>query len=315
MLFSLATRHSPLATLFAVADFPRGHGFYLNVPAFLAVVVVYLAWVRTCWWVDRDARQLKLPVPLWNAVLLGCGLLGLVVVWLFPPWMFLLSFSVLLLLYLGSSLVYVRVRNEGVEPERAGADAAAPARPEPPLAPAQVQGARTMRKRRRNPHPLYRQERRRPGGGPQPRAAGPGVARLPGGPQDGLRSPRNARHRHPPGADQGGDDRPLPHRRHPPDVRPVQPADGRFGPEHLQGAGRPRHHREAQAAGRQLLRRGPRAGSKKKKKDGEEAARTSRTSRTCRSRGRSTSAWRRPAAWSARRWSCASSTAPARWPT
>lgn len=103
--------------LFA-ADFPRGNGFYLNVPAFLAVVVVYLCWVRTCWWVDRDARQLKLPAPLWNAVLLGCGLLGLVVVWLFPPWMFLLSFSVLLLLYVGSSMVYVRVRNEGVEPER-----------------------------------------------------------------------------------------------------------------------------------------------------------------------------------------------------
>jgi general secretion pathway protein E len=108
--------------VFAAVDFPRGPGFTLSLPAglpaFAAVVAVYLCWVRTCWWVDRDSRHLKLPTTLWNAILLGCGFLGLVVVWLFPPWMFLLSFAVLLLFYLGPTLMYVRVRNEGLEPER-----------------------------------------------------------------------------------------------------------------------------------------------------------------------------------------------------
>jgi general secretion pathway protein E len=114
---SLRSLHVGESLVFAV-DFPRGPGFYLSIPAFVAVVAVYLCWVRTCWWVDRDTRHLKLPTNLWNAILLGCGFLGLVVVWLFPPSMFLLSFAVLLLLYLGPTLMYVRVRNEGLEPER-----------------------------------------------------------------------------------------------------------------------------------------------------------------------------------------------------
>ncbi len=117
-MFSLVTRHSPLATLFAEAVFPRGPGFYLGVPGFLAVVAVYLVWIRTCWWVDRDARLLKLPVTLWNSIVLGCGFGGLLVVWLFGPALFLLAFAVLLLLVLGPSLVYVRIRNEGVEADR-----------------------------------------------------------------------------------------------------------------------------------------------------------------------------------------------------
>ncbi len=106
------------ASLFAAADFPRGPGFYLNIPAFLVVVAVYLVWIRTCWWVDRDARRLKLPVFLWNNVLLGCGFGGLLVVWLFGPGLFLLSFAVLVLLYVAPTLIYVRVRNEAVEADQ-----------------------------------------------------------------------------------------------------------------------------------------------------------------------------------------------------
>ena len=117
-LFSPPLPVSLSPILWAAADFPRGPGGYLNVAGFLAVVVVYLAWVRTCWWVDRDARQLKLPVTLWNAVQLGCGFAGLLVVWLFGPGLILLSFAVMLLLYLGASLIYVRVRNESVPADR-----------------------------------------------------------------------------------------------------------------------------------------------------------------------------------------------------
>ena len=170
--------------------FPRGAGFYLNVPAFLAVVAVYLCWVRTCWWVDRDARQLKLPTPLWNAVLLGSGFLGLLVVWLFPPSMFLLSFAVLLLFYLGPTLVYVRVRNEGLEPERQVMT----------LMHLRDLGSRLLaakespsggRRRRGNSYPLFGQERRRPRRRPQSRAPRSGFARLSSRPEDGPRSASN----------------------------------------------------------------------------------------------------------------------------
>ena len=65
---------------------------------------------------------------------------------------------------------------------------------------------------------------------------------------------------------------------------PFDRAERRRHPQHLQGAGRSRHHREAAGSGRQLLRRA--AG-------GARAA-----------AGRSISAWPRPAAWPARRWSC-----------
>ena len=101
-------------------------------------------------------------------------------------------------------------------------------------------------------------------------ACRPGAAdaRLPGGAGNGLRGHRAARHRHPHGAEQGRDVGPLPRRRHPRTVGPVQPADGRRGPEHLQGAGRARHYRKAQAAGRQFLRRGH---------DGSEARRSRRS--------------------------------------
>src|SRR5262249_47418165 len=89
--------------------FPRGPGFYFSIPKIAAVLVVYFAWMATCHWLDKDIEKVGLPVS-WNLPLTGGGLLGLLVVWL-SPW-FLASFSVLLLLYLVPSLVYVSVRNK-----------------------------------------------------------------------------------------------------------------------------------------------------------------------------------------------------------
>ncbi|MBI1915477.1 MAG: type II/IV secretion system protein [Planctomycetes bacterium] len=99
--------------ILSAASFPRGDGFYYNPFKFLAVLVIYLCWVRTCWWVDQDARQLKLPRKTWNPLLLGSGLLGLLAVWGVKA--FLPAFFFLLLLYLGSVLSYVYVRNEKVD--------------------------------------------------------------------------------------------------------------------------------------------------------------------------------------------------------
>jgi general secretion pathway protein E len=97
--------------------FPRGPGFYFNLVKLIPLVLVYLLWVRTCWWVDRDSENLGLPTETWNPVLFGCGLLGIVVVWMLP--MFWVSFILLLALYLAPSLAYVNMRNRAVEaPDR-----------------------------------------------------------------------------------------------------------------------------------------------------------------------------------------------------
>jgi type II secretory ATPase GspE/PulE/Tfp pilus assembly ATPase PilB-like protein len=100
----------------AAADtlFPRGTGFYYNFFRLVPLLLVYLAWVRTCWWVDHDAAQLNMPATTWNPLMFGCGVLGLVVVWILP-W-FWVSFVLLVALYLIPSLSYVTVRNRAVEP-------------------------------------------------------------------------------------------------------------------------------------------------------------------------------------------------------
>ncbi|HEV3260443.1 MAG TPA: GspE/PulE family protein, partial [Gemmataceae bacterium] len=102
--------------IFAAATaFPRGPGLYFNPFYVAAAVAVYLFWVWTCWWVDHDTRKVRLPTELWNPLLLGCGLAGLLVVWALP--FFWLSFLVLLCLYLAPSLAYVHQRNQKVPEE------------------------------------------------------------------------------------------------------------------------------------------------------------------------------------------------------
>jgi general secretion pathway protein E len=102
--------------LFAATDptFPRGPGFYFSLLKLLPLLVVYLFWVRICWWADQDARKLKLAHETWNPILLGAGALGLLVVFGLP-W-FVLSLPILLALFLGPTLAYINLRN-GVVPE------------------------------------------------------------------------------------------------------------------------------------------------------------------------------------------------------
>jgi type II secretory ATPase GspE/PulE/Tfp pilus assembly ATPase PilB-like protein len=99
----------------AETTFPRGPGFYFDPIKLGLFLLIYLLWVHTCFWVDQDARQLKLPRPAWNPIMLFCGLGGMLVVWLLP-W-FYVSIILLLLLYLTPTLAYVSQRNEKVEEE------------------------------------------------------------------------------------------------------------------------------------------------------------------------------------------------------
>lgn len=101
---------------FFAQDFPRGPGLYFNPIKFLLVLAVYLAWVRTCWWVDQDCRENGLPTARWNPLLLAAGTLGLVLVWGLP--FFWLSLLVLVTLYLAPTLIYVGTRNEMVSDDQ-----------------------------------------------------------------------------------------------------------------------------------------------------------------------------------------------------
>lgn len=104
------------APLWAAGDaFPRGPGFYFSLPKMFLLLLAFLGWVRTCAWVDRDARDLDLETTLWNGTLLGCGGLGLMILWLLP-W-FWIGFPLFLALFAGSSLVYVNTRNQHVPDE------------------------------------------------------------------------------------------------------------------------------------------------------------------------------------------------------
>jgi type II secretory ATPase GspE/PulE/Tfp pilus assembly ATPase PilB-like protein len=104
--------HIPASALAADPAFPRGPGFYYSIPKIVILVLLYFGWIHTCHWVNRDAQDLNLPATMWNGLLLGSGLLGLVIVWVLPS--FSLSLLVFLLVFLGSALFYVNIRNQKV---------------------------------------------------------------------------------------------------------------------------------------------------------------------------------------------------------
>jgi type II secretory ATPase GspE/PulE/Tfp pilus assembly ATPase PilB-like protein len=114
---SAAPADALLAVLWASEepDF-RGPGFYFNLLKIALVLIVYLCWINTCAWVNRDAEDLDLPADVWNGVLLGAGALGLLLLWVIP--IFLLGLILLLLLYGGASLAYISVRDQRVDPEQ-----------------------------------------------------------------------------------------------------------------------------------------------------------------------------------------------------
>jgi general secretion pathway protein E len=102
--------------LAAAGAFPRGNGLYFHPAKLLFVVLVYFAWLRTCRWVHSDCNTMKLPAEVWDPILLGCGIAGLLAVWIFP--LFALGFLVFLVLYLAPTLCYVSIRNEKATQEQ-----------------------------------------------------------------------------------------------------------------------------------------------------------------------------------------------------
>jgi type II secretory ATPase GspE/PulE/Tfp pilus assembly ATPase PilB-like protein len=105
----------PLWAQGTAPPFPRGPGLYFNLINLAAFLVVFLSWVRTCWWVNLDAHTHELNTSLWNSIVCGAGALGVVLVWLLP-W-FWVSFVLFVGLAFLPAVAYANVRNQLVPPE------------------------------------------------------------------------------------------------------------------------------------------------------------------------------------------------------
>jgi type II secretory ATPase GspE/PulE/Tfp pilus assembly ATPase PilB-like protein len=107
--------HSLVLAEVAQSQSFRGEGLYFNLFALAGFLAIFLIWIRSCWWLADDVDHVNLSSALWNHVLLGCGVLGLLLFWMIPA--ALGAFFFLVGLGIGPLLVYVYVfRNPLVKP-------------------------------------------------------------------------------------------------------------------------------------------------------------------------------------------------------
>ena len=95
----------------AAADW-RGPGSYLSVTKILACWLLFLAWVRTTDWVNRDTQAMNLNHLRWNPIVFGSFLACGMLFWLIPS--FWVGYPLLLIGYLAPLIAYVVVRNKQV---------------------------------------------------------------------------------------------------------------------------------------------------------------------------------------------------------
>jgi type II secretory ATPase GspE/PulE/Tfp pilus assembly ATPase PilB-like protein len=103
----------PIDPFNLIAAFPRGPGLYFSPYKLLGLLAVYAAWLRTCWWVNRDSQQHGVSPETWNPVMIGSGAAGMALVFSLP--FFAAGYLSLLCLWLIPTLVYVWIRNQKVE--------------------------------------------------------------------------------------------------------------------------------------------------------------------------------------------------------
>lgn len=117
VLFAAEARADAFSAVLAQVDkMDRGPGFYVNLYKFVPIVLLYLIWVWTTAWVDRDARELgNENRPLWNAAVFFSGIVGLALVLLVP--FYLVGLILLLIVQFGTLLFYLVVRDKDMHYE------------------------------------------------------------------------------------------------------------------------------------------------------------------------------------------------------
>ncbi len=92
----------------------RGPGGYLSPIKLGLLLLVYLLWIKTTDWVNRDCQLLRLSYSVWNAVLYVGFLVGFALAITIP--VFPAGFALLVVSWLGPLLAYVIKRNSTVDP-------------------------------------------------------------------------------------------------------------------------------------------------------------------------------------------------------
>jgi len=95
-------------------------GEYTSWVRIVIVLVSLLPWLLFCAWVDKDATFIRrVNRPMWNGIILGGGVVGLIL-WLFMPWktggLFAAGFGLWFVLAASTCTIYVVVRNGLVDP-------------------------------------------------------------------------------------------------------------------------------------------------------------------------------------------------------
>ncbi len=104
------------ALLAQSAVVPRGPGLYLNLFKFVPVLLLYLLWTHTTWWVEDDTRELNnIRFEMWNSVVFFTGIFGFALMWM--PLPYFINLVLLLLAYFIPLFTYVSVRNQMVGSE------------------------------------------------------------------------------------------------------------------------------------------------------------------------------------------------------
>ena len=96
-----------------VTKFPRGGGSYLSWFKLGLTWLMFLGWVYTSDWINRDAQARQANYLKWNSMAVFGFLLALILT-LLLPW-YTVSFVLLLATWLAPVLLYVRERNAGLE--------------------------------------------------------------------------------------------------------------------------------------------------------------------------------------------------------
>lgn len=89
-------------------------GGYFNILKIVALLFFYLLWVKSTDWLSADAVQFKKDWRKWNAIAVG-AFVGAFAVALLLPW-FWLGITLVILAYLVPFVMYVRYRNEDMNP-------------------------------------------------------------------------------------------------------------------------------------------------------------------------------------------------------
>lgn len=87
----------------------RGPGFYLSVWKIALAWLLFLLWVRTSDWVNRDIHERRLSYAFWNSLVVFPFLIAMILLWILPS--FWIGFPLMFLAYVVPLVVYIAKRN------------------------------------------------------------------------------------------------------------------------------------------------------------------------------------------------------------